>query len=352
MSDRRALPSALGLLLLLPFLVGCTARWALRSAEPKLALQWPFAPVVPKVRYVSALTGVIASRTAGAALRTVAFGSAQGERGAFVLPVAVATGKDGRIAVADLGTASIHLFVPGSRAYRQLVAAGAARLVSPVGVAFDDESALYVSDSSGKLIAFAPDGTLRWVRTAAGDAPLQRPTGIAYCASNRTIYLVDTLASRVHAFTPGGELRFSFGERGEEAGRFNFPTHAFCSSQGELFVADSLNFRVQVFDELGKLRGGFGRHGDGSGDLAMPKGVAVDRDGVVYVVDSMFDNVQLFSQQGEFLLTVGQRGTGFGEFWLPAGAFINEKDELYVCDTYNRRVQVFRISGGYGHGVS
>jgi DNA-binding beta-propeller fold protein YncE len=328
-------------------LAGCTPHWALRSAPPPAPLQWPFAPNNPKLIYQAALTGVESKTGAGGALRAVAIGSDAVDRGAFGLPVAVATGRDGRIAVADLAGRVIHLYVPRERRYRQLSGAGRERLIAPVGVAFDDELTLYATDSSGKLFAFAPDGSLKYVRASAGEAPLQRPTGLTFCPANGTIYVVDTLANRVHAFAKNGDVLFSFGERGEKPGQFNYPTHAFCSAAGELFVADSLNFRIQIFDERGVSRGSFGQHGDGSGELAMPKGVAVDRDGVIYVVDGMFDNVQLFNRQGDFLLTLGQRGVGFGEFWLPSGAFINEKDELYVCDTYNRRVQVYRISERY-----
>jgi DNA-binding beta-propeller fold protein YncE len=344
---RKAIGAARHWVLPLLLLAGCAPRWALRSAPPPAPLQWPFAPRSAKVSYQAALTGLVSNAGAGRALRAIAFGSDPTDRGAFVLPVAVATGRDGRIAVADLGRAVVHVYVPGDRSYRQLSGAGRERLVAPVGVAFDDELTLYVTDSSGKLLAFAPDGSLKYVRGSAGETPLQRPTGITFCSGSGAIYVVDTLASRVHAFARNGSLLFSFGERGEQSGQFNFPTHAFCSAAGEIFVADSLNFRIQVFDGRGAFRAAFGRHGDGSGDLAMPKGVAVDRDGVIYVVDAMFDNVQLFNRQGDFLLTLGQRGTGFGEFWLPSGAFINEKGELYVCDTYNRRVQVFRVSEGY-----
>jgi DNA-binding beta-propeller fold protein YncE len=327
-------------------LAGCATRWTLRSEQPPTALQWPLAPSRPKVSYLSALTGLASKGGVGTALRNLALGADSVDPGTFLLPVAVATGRDGRIAVADLGRSAIHLYLPVERRYLQLSAAGDHRFVSPVGVAFDDQLNLYATDSGGQLAAFGPDGSLRFVRTSAGEVPLQRPTGLTVCPSG-TVYVVDTQANRVHAFGRNGDFQFSFGERGEEAGRFNFPTQVFCSVAGELFVADSLNFRVQIFDERGQVLGGFGRHGDGSGDLAMPKGVAVDKDGVVYVVDGMFDNVQLFSRQGDFLLTLGQRGTGFGEFWLPSGAFINEKGELYVCDTYNRRIQVFRLSERY-----
>jgi DNA-binding beta-propeller fold protein YncE len=329
---------------------GCATRWSLRTAQPTSALQWPYAPNQAKVVCVQSLTGLAPDRDSGWVLKAIVFGSETQDRNAFVLPVAVATGSDGRIAVADMGRRCVHLYIPAQQRYLQLTGSEQEKITSPVGVIFDDDLRLYVSDSAGKVLAFGPDGALLFTRQTAGTEPLQRPTGLAYSPRTKFLYVVDTLANKVHAFRTNGDYVFSFGERGDAQGRFNFPTHIFRSASGDLYVTDALNFRVEIFDEQGNVLGAFGHHGDGSGDLAMPKGLAVDRDGVVYVVDGIFDNVQLFNRQGDFLLTLGQRGTDFGEFWLPSGAFIGDNGELYVCDTYNRRIQVFQITEGYATG--
>ncbi len=330
----------------------CASSWTLRTSTPQIALQWPYQPNAAKLTFVRSLSGLERRRSAGAALKSAVIGQETAARHSFVLPVAVATGGDGRIAVADLGRSSVHLFLPAQERYLELRGPDADRIVSPVAVIFDDALGLYVSDSTGKVLAFGPDGALRFVIRSAGEEPLRRPTGLAYSPRRQLLYVVDTLGNRVHALSRDGDRAFSFGERGEAPGQFNYPTHAFRSASGELYVTDSLNFRVEIFDEGGKVLGTFGRHGDGSGDLAMPKGVVADRDGVVYVVDGIFDNVQLFGRSGEFLLTLGRRGVDFGEFWLPTGLFLSESDELYVCDTYNRRVQVFRVTVGYAQGRS
>jgi len=331
---------------------GCTTTWALRTATPEISLQWPYAPNAPKVSYVQSLTGLARGSDLRKTLGAVVFGVGSEDVGAFILPVAVGTAADGRIAVADLGRRCVHLYFPAEERYVRLDGADAAPIVSPVGLVFDDELRLYVADSAGTVFAFGPDGASLYTLRSAGGEKLRRPTGITYSPRRKLVYVVDTLANEVHAFHPNGDLAFSFGERGEGEGHFNFPTHIFRSAAGELYVTDSFNFRIAIFDEEGKPLGSFGRHGDGSGDLARPKGVAVDRDGIVYVVDGLFDNVQLFDRQGRFLLTLGERGGDFGEFWLPSGAFIGDDARLYVCDTYNRRVQVFRITEGYASGES
>lgn len=339
-------------LALLSLTPGCTTTWKLRATEPAVALQWPYPPNRAKVTYVQSLTGLLPSRNTASVLKAIVFGSDPADRTAFVLPVAVATGSDGRMAVADTGRRCVHLYIPGQQRYLQLTGSAAERIASPVGVIFDENLRLYLSDSVGKVFAFDADGVLLFVLRAAGADQLQRPTGVAYSPTKKLLYVVDTVANKVHAFRTNGDFAFSFGARGDTAGRLNFPTHICRSPSGDLYVTDALNFRIAIFDEDGKALGSFGHHGDGSGDLAMPKGVVVDRDDVVYVVDGLFDNVQLFNRQGAFLLTLGQRGVDFGEFWLPSGAFISDRNELYVCDTYNRRVQVFRITERYADGAS
>lgn len=341
-------PGGAALLVAVVIATGCASRWALRTAEPAVPLQWPPRPAAAKVTYVRSLHGLARTGRSGSFLKALVYGRDAGEPDAFVLPVAVALSRDGRIAVADLGRRCVHLYVPGVERYARLVGGDRETIASPVAVIFDDAGRLYASDSTGKVFAFDASGTLRFTIRGAGDEPFLRPTGLAYSPARELLFVVDTAASRVHAFAPDGKHAFSFGGRGEGAGSFNYPTHIFRTSAGELYVTDALNFRIAIFDEWGRPRGSFGRHGDGSGDLALPKGLAVDRDDVVYVVDGLFDNVQLFDRSGTFLLTLGSRGIDFGEFWLPSGAFISEGGDLYVCDTYNRRVQVFRITDRYG----
>ena len=340
-------PRTAALLALALLLPACASRWTVRTAPSPVALQWPCQPSKAKLTFVESLTGFSQQKGSQAAFKAFVYGIERGERNAFVLPVAIATGGDGRIAVADMGRRCVHLYIPATQRYVRLTGGKKDTISSPVAVIFDEESGLYVSDSTGKIFAFGPEGDLRFTLTSAGADALQRPTGLAYSKRRKLLYVVDTLANKVHAFDTTGKLVFSFGQRGEEANRFNFPTHIFWSPSGELYVTNSLAFRIEIFDEDGKALGSFGRHGDGSGDLAMPKGIAVDRDGAVYVVDSLFDNVQLFNREGDFLLTLGRRGTDFGEFWLPSGAFIGDNGQLYVCDTYNRRIQVFRITERY-----
>ena len=340
-------------ILMLPVLLfaGCASQWTLRTENTDKVLQWPYQPDLPKVTYVMSITGFKPTGGSGSLLKTVVYGSDGAEDDVLNRPVAVSIGRDGRIAVADLGRKCVHLYVPGEGRYIRLYGDGKESLASPVGVAFDGELRLYVSDSvAGKVFVFGSDGRFLLAIQETGTGRLKRPTGIAYDSRDKLVYVADTLENRIYAFNDQGKAVFSFGERGDKDGQFNYPTHIFFSRSGDLYVTDTMNFRVEIFSAKGDFLGSFGRHGDGSGDLAMPKGIAADSDGVIYVADNLFDTVQLFDRKGTFLLNVGKRGTDFGEFWLPSGLFIDGDGLLYICDTYNARVQVFKITKGYANG--
>src|SRR5215471_1215536 len=154
---------------------GCAVKWTMRAAQPPLALQWPYQPARAKVSYVESLSGFAQKKGSASAWHAVVYGGGKENPNSFVLPVGVAVGGDGRLAVADLGRQCVHLFLPARQSYLRLAGSKTEKIVSPVGVAFDDDLNLYVSDSAGKVFAFGVEGQLRFTLEKAGEEPLQRP---------------------------------------------------------------------------------------------------------------------------------------------------------------------------------
>ncbi len=332
-------------LVMAAFTAGCATTWAPNSLSTSHP-QWSGPSQALLVRHTETITGFKRTGTSfSSVMRYIVFGGSTSET-QFVQPVAVAVGSDGRIAVADIGRACVHLYIPSEKAYLMVASAKGAALRTPVGVAFDDDLQLYVSDSTtGAVHVFDRSGAFLRSLRSAGPQPLVRPTGLAWSPTTKLLYVTDTVAGRLYGLTPAGELRLAAGGVGEETGRFNFPTHVAVAPNGDLFVVDAMNFRVQILDPLGSFRSSFGHHGNGSGDLAMPKGIAVDRSGVVYLADTLFDTVQFFDRKGDFLYTIGGRGADQGQFIMPSGIFLDAGNRLYVCDSYNRRVQIFQLMG-------
>jgi DNA-binding beta-propeller fold protein YncE len=332
----------LALLLFMNAGAGCAASWGINQESAARETAWQDHAGTPIIRHVTTMTGFKEAGTAASGIiRSLVFGANGGN--AISRPVAIAIGPGERMAIADVGCQCVHLYIPRQHRYHRILDAQGEELKSPVGVAFDNESRLYVSDSArGAVFLFDADGGYLSSITG-GRLPLKRPTGLAHDNDSGTLYVVDTLEHAVNAFDRNGRFLHSFGVRGSGNGEFNYPTYIQISPSGRLVVTDAMNFRIQLFDRAGHFLSSFGKHGDGSGNFAMPKGAVIDRDGVYYVVDSLFDNIQLFNDRGDFLLTVGSRGTGHGEFWLPSGLFLDINDKLYVCDTYNQRVQILQI---------
>jgi DNA-binding beta-propeller fold protein YncE len=266
-------------------------------------------------------------------------------RDALYRPYAVAVDGDGRIAVADPGRRTVHLYDPPRGSVRRIDGEDGAPFRYPVAVAFAGRTLLVADAEAAKVSAFREDG--RPAPAPAALPRLERPVGLAVDAARGRLFVADAMAHVVHVLPLGGagEARV-LGGRGSEAGRFNFPTHVALDGQGRLAVCDALNFRVQLFDADLRPAGAFGQLGDGLGDLPRPKGLAVDREGVVFVLEGFFDVVQAFSQEGKLLGVFGGSGVTPGRFWLAGGMAVDARGRLYVADTFNSRIQVFDLDAG------
>ncbi len=324
--------------LLAALLTSCASTQDTPRQTAAEALVWPQPPDPPRIKFLYAFQepkDLGLSRSVFKRLWGLIAGKRQWK---MARPYAIAVEGD-TIAVADPGVRAVHVFDLARKKYRPIAKAGDEFLESPVGVAIGADR-IYLADS-GLQKVFIFDSRGRYLSSIPG---LARPTGLALDPSTQRLYVADTLKHRIAVFDREGKELFSFGDRGEDTGRFNYPTHLFLKA-GMLFVNDTMNFRLQVFDLDGNKLAAFGTHGNSSGHFAQPKGVAVDEEGHIYVADALFNRVQIFDRRGRFLLAFGQLGGNAGNFWLPAGLFVAQ-DRVYVADSYNERIQVFQFLGG------
>lgn len=309
----------------------------LRAAEPVLV--WPLPPESPKIQYVTSVAGPEDLGITKGFFRKVfefIFGKTE-ER--IQQPYGVTADGDGRIYIADSALRVVHVFdLPGER-YWTIRGTSRQEFQIPIGVALDREGRLYVSDAERRAV-FGFDRSGNSFLTI--EEGLQRPAGVAFNPKNNFLYVADVLRHEILVYDPRGKLVSSFGGRGIEDGRLNFPTNIAIDREGTVYVSDALNFRVQIFQPDGSFLASFGRLGDAVGDLARPKGIGVDSEGHIYLVEGLYDVVNVFDRAGRLLLTFGNPGIARGEFWLATGIFVDVKDRIYVADSYNSRIQVFQ----------
>ena len=114
---------------------GCASKWSLvveTQAEP---IQWRDDANVARATYLETIRGF---KETGATLpnimKSIVYGNREKDN-RLILPVAAAIGRDGRIAIADLGCACVHLYIPSDQNYRKIYGLRKEELRSPVSVA-------------------------------------------------------------------------------------------------------------------------------------------------------------------------------------------------------------------------
>lgn len=216
------------------------------------------------------------------------------------LPLYVAVNPvDGTVAVSDEGARAVYLYTKDGVYQRAVTPSGLTGTFVPLGVAYDSQGSLYVSEVGGKthrVLVLDSFGQVR--RTIAPtDAPLSFPNGIAVDKS------------------------------------------------GDVFVTDSNNGRLIEFNPDGKAVAGANR-GIGDGDLGLPRGVAFDGGDRVYVVDTTNQTVHAYrvgSDGLSFIGAFGDEGIADGLFEYPNGIATDNRSDIFITDRENGRVQVWSL---------
>ncbi len=201
-------------------------------------------------------------------------------------------------------------------------------LKKPVAVAVDDRGYIYVADTDRReVICFDNNGTVI-VHFKPENRERYKPTAVA--VHETTLYVTDAEEHTVDLFyINNGQHIGSIGSRGNNPGKFYFPTGVAIQQRNRLIVSDMLNSRVQVFDThqtTGKqLLLSMGQPGNGYGDMGKPKHVAVGPDGVIFVADSEFGHIHLYNEKGKLLMLLGGPQDKTGNTPLPFGVAIAKK---------------------------
>lgn len=325
-------------------------------AEGRANVLWPSPPDIPRFRYQGQLLGDVnyqsdannSTNWDNFWRRIAGLSTDGGDALTLQRPQAGVVDGNGRILITDASRAAVVVFALKGGVDFWEFASGFRRFVSPVGISVDAENNVFVADAEyAEIFVLSPAG--KPIRSF-GKGVLKRPTGITMDRDRRELFVVDTYSHDVKIFTLDGALIRTLGQRGDQRGQFNFPTHAHFA-RNELYVADTLNNRVQVFTRgSDNPRLVIGSLGSMKGQFARPKGVTTDSEGNIYVVESYFDHLVVFDAEGRFLLPIGGLGKNVGQFYLPSGVFADSRNRIFVADMFNGRVAVFQFLGGGAAG--
>ncbi len=152
---------------------------------------------------------------------------------------------------------------------------------------------------------------------------------------NGNLILVDSVASRVHRYSPHGHRLAEIGRGpGSGPGQFAGPRDCKVAGSGEIFISDGNNQRIQVFDQEGRFLRAFGSKGKGPGQLLRAHALDFGPDGNLYLVDVDNSRVIVFDPAGKFLSAWGKPGKGPGLFNAPHGLGFDAEGNLFVSNYY------------------
>jgi len=155
------------------------------------------------------------------------------------------------------------------------------------------------------------------------------------------VYVSDGYGNaRIHKYSPGGKLIFSWGGPGTEPGQFNLPHNICCDEDGWVYVADRESHRVQVFDGNGKYETQWNNLHRPSG-IYMPPGKCpicyIGECGPVMGVNRLSPNlgprVSIVDNDGKLLARFGDvagAGNEPGQFISPHGIAVDSHGDVYV----------------------
>lgn len=203
---------------------------------------------------------------------------------------------------------------------------------------------VWVTDRlAGAIYVYSAEGIYRRTFDPGGSLKGWQPLGIGF-DSEGNVYVTDVSSPfhRVEEFSPDGKLLKTFGQ----AGMLNFPNGVAVDGTGNVYVTDSNHGRLVVFNRDGRQVATVPR-GAAAGELSLPRGAAIDDSGRIYVVDSVGQGVQVYRQLGQndrtpkYVGGFGREGTVDGAFEFPNGVATDTRARVYVADWNNDRVQVW-----------
>ncbi len=271
------------------------------------------------------------------------------------------------IAAAFIALNATPAGVPPAFTHVTTLASGPA-LQRPLGVAVDPSSGIvYVADSKNHQIKAITDAGAVSILAGSGvpglsdgagrAAQFHEPTGIAFDASLKVLYVADRQNHTIRQVTTDGVVTriAGTGRRGMRNGagataELDQPAALAIAADGSLLVADSANHVIRrIAGGNVTTWAGTGQAGTADGPapaarFASPEGIAIREDGAVFVADTGNHRIRMIASGVVSTVAGSVAGSLDGDaasarFREPHGLSFDESGALYVADTGNGTIR-------------
>jgi sugar lactone lactonase YvrE len=217
-----------------------------------------------------------------------------------------------------------------------LVADEADSMVSwPQDVVWDENGSLWVLDSQLRRISnYNTGGQMRISFGTRGDSPGSLGLPVALAQKNANLYISDTARHAVHKFTTEGLFVVSILSESASGITIDLPG-GICFRKDEMWVADRGGARILCFNQQGGFLGSFGT--TTAAPIEAPVSVRADEDALFILERSGL--VKKFSPMGQFDATF-QSGSSDG-----SGLEVDRWGGVWVCDAGKFKVVRFSRQG-------
>ena len=215
--------------------------------------------------------------------------------------------ETGTIFAYDILTHSVIYQEPGKP--KQSIPGANLQAWSPIGVRFDDQGDLLVTNLSAMVHEIL-------------------------------VFPHESLEGNLTEFNP---VVMHFGVEGNGPGQLSFPNSVVRDSKGNFYVSDGNNGRISVWNPDGTYQSFFGM-GSSDETLNLSRGIWMDASDHLHIADAVGEAVRVYDvSQSEpaFMYNIGTFGVDEGGFRSPTDVAIDGTGRLYVADRNNNRVQVW-----------
>jgi len=276
----------------------------------------------------STISGVLQSR----AKRTPAQPNPPLERIRLIAPAAVAA-QSTDIFIADTAHKKIFKYDRSTQIIRTFV--DVPEMGNVVQIYVDRGLSVYLVDQfSARTTQYDIDG--RVLQVFENSAELPQPVAVVVDDMQAEVFVADQLRAHALVFNrAGGVNRVVNAPKSGKTQIQSIAAMAFADNQ--LYIVDNLNHEVHAMSPTGAYRFSFGND-----ELVSPGVITVDGSNRVFVADTITNSIKVY-KGGLFETEIGGQGSEMAaEFQLISGLWA-DNDLLYVADSASASVKIFRI---------